>query len=331
MNANGEELRARDGLVLRATTPDDTGAIAKLLATVFPSNPKSDEDIMRWQYWAGPWGPAIGLVWERDGEIVCHLARLQVPMLIGGERCMGGISVDGATLPEFRGRGIYAELNHELNVRCAQRGLSVGFSFLSTRFAPGPHMPTAVARLPMFVRSTRRRSLRRRPRLRAMDVRRTSEPPPGLNDLCANAAGDVYNGIIRGDDWWRWRYGSRPHATYEFFSLREDSELRSAAAVAVTDTRGRRVAHVLELLTVDPVDARAIVERIGRTYPDVTALVAWGTMEASGALMRAVGLRRVPARVDPNPVNVNVWPLTPVAERAMHGAWTVAGGDFDHV
>lgn len=317
-----------------------------MLAGATRANPKVDPDVMRWQYFENPFGSAVGWVWEDDGEVVCHLARLPVPMLVGGRACRGAISVDGATSPSYRGRGLYARLNRRLNDDCAERGMVVAASYLPSSFAPGPHMPrvagalrvfvrpmsaawwTAAMRVPTMVGAIGQLAFRSLPVGGACE---TVSVPEGLDDLWDEITPVVRNGVVRSGPWWRWRYAERPRHRYRFFEARSGSRLGGAAVVSVRLFEGVRVAQLLELMAIDEQHARGLVGTIAGAT-DAEAVTAVGGEGSSFAgLLRKSGLRTVPRRLERNPLTVNVWVLSQDGEDALREPWTVSWGDMDHL
>jgi GNAT superfamily N-acetyltransferase len=103
---------------LRRATPADTTAIAALLAASYEDNPKADPDVLRWQYWANPFGAARSWVAERDGRLVSHWAAIPVPLRVEGRTVRAAKGVDIATLPAHRRQGLFARVAASLLDDC---------------------------------------------------------------------------------------------------------------------------------------------------------------------------------------------------------------------
>src|SRR5437870_3948924 len=108
---------------MRATSPEETPSLSRFLSSVDARNPKGDPDILRWQYWENPFGAAISWVWDDDGKIVCHLARIPVPMILAGRVRQGAITVDAATAESHRQLGLFSRLLKAHDAHCCSIGI----------------------------------------------------------------------------------------------------------------------------------------------------------------------------------------------------------------
>lgn len=308
------------GLVLRRATPADTEGIAGLLASVFPKNPKSDPDVLYWQYWTNPLAPAFSWVWEDEGKIVCHYAGLPVMILVAGRRTIGLLGVDAATHDDYRERGLFSQLTVEALAYGASSPAPVTLGFqnpLTTVPAPTEILRDVFDLYVAPLRVTRKQA-----------SHRVEDLPDGLDDLWQEVVEAYPYGIVKDAEWWKWRYGDHPRAPYSFFSHFRKGHLRGFA-VAKLHPR-RRIVQLLDLLAVNRPTARRLLASIRRSFGNTLAV----TFRASrsnpgGRLVRACGLVRVPARLDRKAPRWLVAPHTEELRELERAPWSVSWGDMD--
>jgi GNAT superfamily N-acetyltransferase len=314
-----------DGVRLRRAGPADDAGIRGLLAAVFPANAKADGAVLRWQYWDNPFGEVVSWVWDDRGQIVCHWACVPIPMVLGGRRVVGCKTADAATLPAYRGRGLFAALGRQLFADAAARGFPVAITHPNPNAARGVEQAGAqlVARVPAFVRAP---LLVRRPR-----AQRVATPPDGLDELWGRAGAQVRNGVARDAAWWGWRYGQRPGGGYRIAAFREGTRLRGAAVGVERRVRGVPVLFVLELLVdADEVAADVVAALLRGERLAGAVTVALPGSPVAGAV-RAAGFRRLPQRLEPRLLRFGVADLTRTAPDLARRPWSIAWGDLDHL
>lgn len=339
-----------DGLQLRAAGPDDTDALVALLAEVFPDNPKADPAVLRWQFWADPFGRAASWVVEDAGMIVCHFAVLPVPAVLDGRRITAAKPADAATLPSHRGRGlmgvaaraVFAECrdrhipvticlpNHRARGALAKIGMTevapvrayvapLDDTWLAGRFG----LPTAVARLV-------RRAAFRRPSAGA--ARAVELPPDDLDTLWAVTAEHIGAGIAHDAAWWRWRYLDRPGGAYRFHELRRRGQLDAVCASVVKDAYGGPFLHLLDVQARDADGARAVVAAACRDAGDAVGVATIGMPGTRASdLVRAAGLRPLPRRLEPHEQILGLFHNDPAVGDLRGRAWSVSWTDLDHL
>jgi GNAT superfamily N-acetyltransferase len=202
-------------------------------------------EFFAWKYRANPAGPARIGVAELDGRPVCMAAALPMRMRLGGRDVRGSISVDIATAPELRGRGLYRRVASTLWTQLAEDGFALTYGFtnrLSTDVTLGVLGRREVGPLPLRVRPLRP------VRLAAAALGLGSDavdPGPDVRPAAAGpaAGGPLGEGVervagfdARWDELWRriepnvdvavvrdsrflsWRYVERPDADYEILA-----------------------------------------------------------------------------------------------------------------
>lgn len=89
----------------REATAADRERILALRARCFGEiDPeKRDARFFEWEF-----RKARMFVGERDGELVTHLALVEVPYMVGGQRVEGALAVDAMTDPKARGQGAFS-------------------------------------------------------------------------------------------------------------------------------------------------------------------------------------------------------------------------------
>ncbi len=95
--------------------------VADLMERVWGERP--DEAELEWFYERNPVRPASVLLAEEDGRTVGTAAIAFVSMSIGGERLEVGMPLRVATDPDYRGRGIFRELEEANEERVRALGV----------------------------------------------------------------------------------------------------------------------------------------------------------------------------------------------------------------
>lgn len=107
-------MLSRDYIV-RPYQIGDEEKIVDLLEMAFNSWPHLDlssskVDYWRWKHLNNPIGKSIVLVASHDGEIIGCNHTMPLRLKIGREIYLGGIGVDEAVHPDFRGRGVWNDM-----------------------------------------------------------------------------------------------------------------------------------------------------------------------------------------------------------------------------
>jgi hypothetical protein len=334
-----------DELTMRRTDPDDTERLARFLGATFPQNPKSDPRVLRWQYWSDPYGDAVSWIWERSDEIVAHLARVPVPVLIAGRRCLGAMSADAATARAYRNRGLHAHLRVATNDDCCARGIPVAFH-LQDAGSPLPRddapasdrLITLVTpldadwlaheiKMPRFVARSLVRAARPRGSGTATVVSGVSDEVDGL---WSEIEPRVPFGIVKDGSWWKWRFEDAPAAAHRYFALHEDGRLTAAAATTVRPVGGADTVRLLEFLALGPDAGASLLRAIAHAHEGVAAIFMRASPRAHQVhTARSSGMRRVPGWLEPNRVRLHVRDTCGTRPDLVGAPWSFTLGDAD--
>lgn len=93
-----------------STSDDSIKAILELLKLVFPKAYKFTYEFIRWQYKDNPNGEVVGYDAYIDDMLVAHYATIPIQMRICGHRRKGLLSLNTATHPGHRGKGLFSIL-----------------------------------------------------------------------------------------------------------------------------------------------------------------------------------------------------------------------------
>ncbi len=335
-------------ITLRRGDRFDAEGIRTLIAHVFPENARKDAAVLSWLYWENPFGDALVWVCESNGLIVCNHARLPVPVMIRGRRERGAISVDAATAPEMRGRGLHGRCRDASNADTCDQGLHVSFNFrgresmLPRADAPsvGPidHFLLPVdaiwiarrLKLPRVIGAALLRSKTRR--VSACEAAEVEKVPADVGGLWSELEPKVPFGIAKDELWWRWRYESHPYKPYRYFAVRERGTLIGLAAAVGRRVDDAEFAYITDLLAISDTAASALVREIGAAFPSIAA-VSWRARRGtySAKLARSAGLFRVPRRLEPNPLTLHVRDVCGDRPELLEHPWSVGWGDSDHL
>jgi len=338
------------GPELRRAGPADDAAIRRLLAVAYPANPKADAAVMRWQYWDNPFGPAQAWVWELDGDVIAHWAAVPVPLLLDGRPAPGVKTADAATHPGHRRMGLFATLALRYMEDLRVGGVRAVLTHPNPDSTPGVEGSGAalVERVPVFVRALDSRWLARRfhvPRplvapVRAAVFGRVADAPHLVVDGLPEGLDALWSAhapqwtIRRDAAWWDWRYLRRPGGDYRLFALRRGDRLAAAGVTHVREAFKGRFGYVMEFLAADDAAARELADAMAAQSREegASGLVAAATSGSRlAAQVAAAGFRRLPRRLEPNPLRFLVAdPAGDSVALARH-PWAMSWGDLDHL
>lgn len=213
--------------VVRSATERDTQDIFDLIAASYNrEHTPLQMDYWRWKHEANPFGASPCLVAESDGRLVGVRVFLRWNWY-SESRCVRAVrAVDTATLPEWRGRGVFSRLTMRLVEQVQKEGVSFIYNTPNDKSMPGYIKMgwTTVTRIPLWIRPIRPSRFARR----AFGARSTETPtihefgtiervlndrqlPAFLADVTPN---DPKYHTARTASYLRWRYGSIPGLSY---------------------------------------------------------------------------------------------------------------------
>ncbi len=141
--------------LVRAGTADDTPEILDLISASYGhENSPSRLEYWRWKHEQNPFGASPCLVATSDGRIVGVRMFLRWVWCSGNHRVRAVRAVDTATLPEWRGRGVFSRLTMRLVEQMQSEGVRFIYNTPNSKSMPGYlKMGWApVTRIPLWVR-----------------------------------------------------------------------------------------------------------------------------------------------------------------------------------
>ncbi len=115
--------------------PSRRDDVARLLADVW-ADPRAGSDLA-WWFEAPPSEPGSLALAEVDGRLAGVVGMSYVCMRAGGEPVKAGVIVGIATHPDFRMRGVFSTLLHDIEEEGRRRGAQVTFSMPNRSSLPG--------------------------------------------------------------------------------------------------------------------------------------------------------------------------------------------------
>jgi GNAT superfamily N-acetyltransferase len=172
--------------------------VADLMGRVWGERPTEEE--LGWFYERNPVRPASVLIAEDDGRTAGSVAISFQRMSIGGEQMEVGMPVRLATDPDFRGRGVFTELEEANEERVRELGTRLLLIVPNAASAPILVGRLGWTKLPPVRVWARPFPRRRRP---------TAAPVDRFDDALADhhAGGDR---VLRDGAWLNWRFADSP-------------------------------------------------------------------------------------------------------------------------
>jgi GNAT superfamily N-acetyltransferase len=198
--------------------PSRRGDVADLMGRVWGERPAEEE--LAWFYERNPVRPASVLIGEEDGRVAGSVAMAFLRMSLAGEDVEVGMPVRLATDPDFRGRGVFSELEAANEGRARDLGVRLLLIVPNAASAPILAKHLGWRKLPP-VRVWARAIPRRHRQPTAVAVDRFDESLAGHD-----AVGDR---VLRDGVWLNWRFAEAP----------DPYTLLAGGGYAVVGRRGR--------------------------------------------------------------------------------------------
>lgn len=304
-----------------------------LMRTVWGSYMPEKE--FEWWYEQNPVRPGTITLAVADGEVAGMLAMSYARMRLGDREGLAAFAIDGATHPDFRGRGIFQALELENERRAAEAGAEIAVGFTNPMAGPilvGRVGWKDVRRLRLWARVLRPLAVLRRRGERGRGLRpRASrggvEPLERFDrqaeELARIAAPAGTDHVVRDAAYLNWRYAESPRG-YRCLGAFREGRLAGFAVFGHKVHGGISAAYVADLVAPSPADARALLRRgVDEARGGADAVVALpGTRVGS---LAAVGF--VPT---PQTIRLIGKPLTEVVRLPADGRrWHFSLGDSD--
>jgi hypothetical protein len=213
-------------------------SIASIIQGLFAKNGESrDIDLINWQYVDCPVGAHVSIAHLSGGVIeqpVALYAVFKNRMLINGKPALGAQSFDTLTNSEFRGRGLFKTLAHEIHGNMSSHqieiiyGIPNGSSYQGfqkylnwSMLDPLPMLARPIGfRYPLVLAKLRKPKLSPPKNFPSVTGSRVTEVPQDISDLFARSISNNHTGVIRDFEYLNWRL-KRPGATYQLFENRD--------------------------------------------------------------------------------------------------------------
>jgi hypothetical protein len=339
--------------VLRRGSEGDAAGICQLLARCFPDNAKSDEAILRWQYFGSPYGDPVIMVMDADGEIVGAYTSIRYAANVDGELTQIGLGIDAAIDRSHQARGNFGPMASALYAATGEAGMPLTVCYpnknsvkgitrvgwqeiglLRTHLLPlDTEFYANRSGLPRFAVAIGRRALKLRLPAIGYDVSESPSPDADVDALWKTLAPTVRNGVIRDSRWFQWRYADRPgKGGYRYFSVRHRGRLCGVAVTTIREQEGANFLFLLELLAVDAAAARSLVHEIAARVEGVAGVIL-ATLPGTSTsdVAKRAGLRIVPQRFEPKQLHFGVVDNLALQHDRRGERWTLGWGDLDHV
>lgn len=222
-----------------------------------------------WWYEGNPVRPGTISLAVVDGRVAGMLAMSYARMRLNGQGQVAAFAIDGATHPDFRGRGIFQKLELENERLAAEAGAEVAVGFTNPQAGPilvGRVGWEDVRRLRLWVRVLRPLELvRRRGRpggLRPRTGTARMRPIERFGAEAENVASRVRypDHVVRDAAYLNWRYTESPRG-YRCLGAFRHGRLVGFAVLGHKLYRGISTAYIADLVAPEGRDARALLRR----------------------------------------------------------------------
>lgn len=339
--------------ILRRGSEDDATGICRLLARTFPDNAKSDEAILRWQYFGSPYGDPVMMVMDANGEVVGAYTSIRYAAKVDGERTEIGLGIDAAIDRSHQARGNFGPMASALYAATGEAGMPLTVCYpnknsvkgitrvgwqeiglLRTHLLPlDTGFYAQRSGLPTFAVALGRQALKLRLPAIGYDVSESPAPDAGVDAIWTAIEPMVRNGVIRDSQWFQWRYADRPGpSVYRYFAVRHRGRLCGVAVTTVREQEGADFLFLLELLATSAAAGRSLVHEIAVSAGRVAGIIlATLPGTSTSELARRSGLRLVPQRFEPKQLHFGVVDNLDLQHDRRAERWTLGWGDLDHV
>ena len=320
-------------MTVTVVTPDaiDFGAYASLQRASFASlltrSGVADDfmspDYYQWKY-QPPAGPARVAIALEHGEMVGSLGMFPLRIAARGRELIGWQFCDGATAPQKRGLGYFAECVRALHAQLGPDELSFGFPNANSRRSFGEigwretqTVTTFAGVIPLTPR------LRGDEDLVEFDL---------ANDMpnARTAAENSRPGLVRDAAYLRWRYGRHPLRPYSVYVRRTGGGADGYIVLREASIAGRRAVLVMELHASSPAVETALLAKAadwGVQHGIRYIVMVSNCLSGWTALKR--GFVLLPSRLLPKRQTLMGAGTTPDADAVMNEDWLVQMGDWD--
>jgi hypothetical protein len=212
---------------------------------------RMSRELWAWKFLGSPFGDSVIIVAEHGGQIVGHCGGIRLDLRIEGETCPAFMGVDAMVASEYRGKGIFREMEILMDRKFLEQGAALVFSFanassrrllelyrlrknlgeIESQTRVIHHLTFLLARMRARVR---RGGTSRGPgcddalppftEAREGDITMGSMDRFGgeVDDLCRRSFPSSRIMVARGRDYLNWRYMAHPGKRYEPILVRRN-------------------------------------------------------------------------------------------------------------
>ncbi|HEB52541.1 MAG TPA: GNAT family N-acetyltransferase [bacterium] len=119
------------------TTPEALASYADLLQTCFPGAAKFTRDYLDWQYAQNPDGKVVGYDAWAGEQLAGHYVTIPATAHVGGENVRVLLSLNTATHPDHRGKGLFTKLADATYQAGAEQGFDAVYGVANANSTPG--------------------------------------------------------------------------------------------------------------------------------------------------------------------------------------------------
>lgn len=351
---------------IRPYQEGDGEKIRGLFRTVYSRDLDAKE--WEWRYLSNPSSlVAISIAETEHGEVIGQYALQPIPMKVEDRNCLGTLSLDTMTHPDFRNQGMFVKLA-EHNYAFARRNgvvLTYGFPNENSRhgfFRRLDWRPLAPA-APVYLRPMKMDSLlknrfgsRRTVSLAgrflqwgwnrlysagagkraSCDVLPVKEVDPRWDHFWNRVSSFIPVGLIRNAAFMRWRYLAHPVFPYALFAAVRDADIVGYVVLRLESRFGMRIGHIVDLLAQDERAFGDLLHRSLLYFEENGAEIASFLMMprfAKAEHLGRFGFFRLPARFSPQELYLGVRSHEPSLAPSLSDPdrWYITWGDHDRV
>lgn len=234
----------------------------------------------RWKYCQNPQGFLEKLIWvAEEKDLVGHYAIIGAKLKLGDTCVLGAQSVDTATHPNHRRRGIFKDLAITVYEHASQIGIHMVYGFAAGASLRGfikrlgwkVACPVPVLVYPLNFKKVAalkspNRLLRRltvlwlkieaklRRRDRAISkvsegrVMRISSFDERFDLFWEDIKHEYHNIVVRDKDYLNWRYTLEPEHEYAIFAVHKGGKILGFTVVGISEGQNMRIGNILEAL-----------------------------------------------------------------------------------
>ncbi|MCB9229284.1 MAG: GNAT family N-acetyltransferase [Deltaproteobacteria bacterium] len=96
--------------------------LSELLTLVFGKKQEHGTSYLKWQYQENPYGTALGFDAFYEGQLAAHYVTIPIKAILNGNEARGLLSLNTATHPDHRSKGLFTALAEKTYVRAKESG-----------------------------------------------------------------------------------------------------------------------------------------------------------------------------------------------------------------